>query len=89
MMCYEKPKHWGIYVGKVTNYDGKRYIKIDSKNKLNIGDGIEIWNGENESPSAIISELTNGKIGRISGNIHVEDKVYKTYDKEIMQKANS
>ncbi|MBQ9313645.1 MAG: U32 family peptidase [Clostridia bacterium] len=87
MMCYEKPKHWGIYVGKVTNYDGKRYIKIDSKNKLNIGDGIEIWNGENESPSAIISELTNGKIGRISGNIHVGDKVYKTYDKELMQKA--
>lgn len=87
MMCYEKPKHWGIYIGKVTNYDGKRYIKIDSNIQLNIGDGIEIWNGENESPSTIISELTNGKIGRISGNINVGDKVYKTYDKLLMQNA--
>ena len=24
MMCYEKPKNWGTYVGKVTAYDGKR-----------------------------------------------------------------
>ena len=22
MMCYEKPKNWGIYVGKVKSYDG-------------------------------------------------------------------
>lgn len=87
MMCYEKPKHWGIYIGKITSYDGKRYIKIDSNKELHIGDGIEIWNGENESPSAIISELTKGKIGRITGNIHVGDKVYKTYDKQLMQSA--
>jgi len=87
MMCYEKPKHWGIYVGKVTNYDGKKYIKIDTNDTLHIGDGIEIWNGENESPSTIISELTNGKIGRIHGNIHIGDKVYKTYDKTLMQRS--
>ena len=87
MMCYEKPKNWGTYIGKVTNYDGKRYIKLDSVKNLNIGDGIEIWNGENESPSTIVSELTNNKVGRISGNIHIGDKVYKTSDKTLMQQA--
>lgn len=87
MMCYEKPKNWGIYIGKVTHYDGKKYIKLDNAKNLNIGDGIEIWNGENESPSTIVSELTNNKIGRISGNIHVGDKVYKTSDKTLMSKA--
>lgn len=87
MMCYEKPKNWGVYIGKITNYDGKKYIKLDSTKNLNIGDGIEIWNGEDNSPSTIVSELINNKIGRINGNIHVGDKVYKTSDKSLMQKA--
>lgn len=85
MMCYEKPKNWGTYLGKVTSYDGKRYITIDNSKGLNIGDGIEIWNGENNSPSTIVSELTNNKIGRITGNIHIGDKVYKTSDKRLLE----
>ena len=85
MMCYEKPKNWGTYLGKVTSYDGKRYITLDNSKNLNIGDGIEIWNGENNSPSTIVSELANNKIGRITGNIHVGDKVYKTSDKQLLE----
>ena len=87
MMCYEKPKNWGIYIGKVTSYDGKRYIEVSNKSELNIGDGIEIWNNENTPPSTIISEIEGNKIGRIHGNIHVGDKVYKTSDKNLMKIA--
>ena len=87
MMCYEKPKNWGIYIGKVTSYDGKRYIEVSNKTELNIGDGIEIWNNENTPPSTIISEIEGNKIGRIHGNIHVGDKVYKTSDKNLMKIA--
>ena len=87
MMCYEKPKNWGIYVGKVVAYDGKRFITIDNASKINIGDGIEIWNGENESPSTIVSEINGNKIGRISGRIKEGDKVYKTSDKSLNQRA--
>lgn len=86
MMCYEKPKNWGIYIGKVTSYDGKRYITLDDVSNINIGDGIEIWNNSNSSPSTIVSELINNKVGRISGDIHVGDKVYKTLDKALNQK---
>lgn len=85
MMCYEKPKNWGTYLGKVASYDGKRYITLDNSKGLNIGDGIEIWNGENNSPSTIVSELTNNKVGRITGNIHIGDKVYKTSDKKLLE----
>lgn len=85
-MCYEKPKHWGIYVGKVTSYDGKRYITLDNLSNINIGDGIELWNKSNNSPSTIVSEIEKGKIGRIHGDIHVGDKVYKTLDKALNQK---
>lgn len=87
VMCYEKPKHWGTYVGKVTAYDGKRYITLDDISKINIGDGIEVWNGSNNSPSTIVSEIVKNKIGRIRGEIHVGDKVYKTSDKALNQKA--
>lgn len=87
MMCYEKPKNWGLYVGKVTNYDGKRYVTLDNISTLNLGDGIEIWNGSNNSPSTIISEIKGDQIGRIHGDIHIGDKVYKTSDKALNQKA--
>jgi len=87
MMCYEKPKNWGIYIGKVIDYDEKRYIKIDDVSNLNIGDGIEIWNGTNNSPSTIVSEIIGNKIGRIHGDIHIGDKVYKTSDKLLNQTA--
>ena len=87
MMCYEKPKNWGVYVGKVTNYDKKRYITIDNASSISIGDGIEIWNGSNDSPSTIVSEIINNKIGRIHGNINIGDKIYKTSDKSLNQKA--
>lgn len=90
MMCYEKPKNWGIYLGTVKSYDGKRYITIahDSNSpKLEIGDGIEIWNHSNTSPSTVISEIEGNKIGRIHGEIHIGDKVYRTSSKSLNQKA--
>ncbi|MBQ9266905.1 MAG: U32 family peptidase [Clostridia bacterium] len=87
MMCYEKPKNWGVYVGKVTNYDGRKFITLDHVSNLHIGDGIEVWNGKNESPSTIISEISGNKVGRISGKINIGDKVYKTSDKRLNQSA--
>ncbi len=93
MMCYEKPKNWGLYVGKVLEYDGRRIIKTTNEGKidLEIGDGIEVWNGSNESPSCLISELNTTKngyeIGRIFGEIEVGNKVYRTSSKVLNQKA--
>jgi len=90
MMCFEKPKNWGVYIGKVTSYDGKRYITLDNVKDLEIGDGIEVWTKDkNNSPSTIISELTKNKIGRINGNINVGDKVYRTSSKSLNTSAKS
>ena len=92
-MCYEKPKNWGIYVGKIISYDGKSTITVSNNKNVNliIGDGIEVWNGENESPSCIISNLTitneGVKIGKIKGNIKVGNKVYRTSSKVLNQSA--
>ncbi len=87
MMCYEKPKNWGIYLGKVESYDWRKCITLDNKARVNIGDGIEVWNGSNESPSTIVTEINGNRIGRIKGKINVGDKVYKTSDKKLNQMA--
>ncbi len=87
MMSYERPKNWGIYIGEVLSYDGKRYIEVSHSEQIHIGDGIEIIGKENTFPSTIVSEIVHGKIGRIHGDIHPGDKVYKTTDKELMKKA--
>ena len=86
MMSYERPKNWGIYIGNVLSYDGKRYITVSNGQQIHIGDGIEIISEGNIFPSTIVSEIEGEKIGRIHGNIHVGDKVYKTSDKELMKK---
>ena len=46
----------------ISPYDGKRYITLDNISNVNIGDGIEVWNGNNTSPSTIISEIDGNKI---------------------------
>jgi len=92
-MCYEKPKNWGIYIGKIINYDGKKTIEVANENGLEIinGDGIEVWNGNNESPSFIVSFIKQKKnsilLGNIHGNIKTGDKVYRTSSKLLNEKA--
>ncbi|MBR3281329.1 MAG: U32 family peptidase [Clostridia bacterium] len=94
VMCYDKPKNWGLYVGKVLSYNGKNTITISNDGNLDliVGDGIEVWNGQNESPSCIISKVSKNKkgyeISRIYGKISVGDKVYRTSSKVLNQKAH-
>jgi len=59
----EKPKNWGIYVGKVMACDrAQGSIKIKLEEPLSLGDGIEVWNGEDESPGTIVTSIrVNGK----------------------------
>lgn len=97
MMCYEKPKNWGLFLGEVLEYDRfTNVLKIETSEKISIGDGIEVWNGEAESPGTIVSEIKIngrntttlnkggiGQFGYIKGKISKGDKVYKTSDKDL------
>jgi len=101
MMCYEKPKNWGIYLGKVISYDKyKRTVKLKLEDTLSIGDGVEVWNGEDEQPGNIITEIkVKGKnsnqaekgsiaeVGSISGSIGKGNMVFKTSDKKLNTQA--
>jgi len=101
MMSYEKPKNWGIHLGKVISYDrSSSAVKLTINTDLAIGDGIEIWNGEEQSPGTVVTSLeVNGKrvesakagdvvtIKNIKGKISKDNKVYKTSDKRLNNTA--
>lgn len=96
----DKPNNMGIYLGNVINYNkNKGHITLKLKNDVSIGDSIS---SENESSKYTISELMikskNLKtassdmivtLGRMKGNIHVNDKIYKITDKSLAVSALS
>ncbi len=101
MMCFEKPKNWGVYIGEVLSYDYvKKTIKVKLEGQVEIGDGIEVWTGENESPGTVVSWIDRDKhssdqtkkreivsLGNINGNIKKGDRVFKTSSKALNMSA--
>ena len=94
----DKPNNMGLYLGKVQNYNkNKGLITIKLKENISIGDTISI---EKETGSYTVSELLEGKhnitetkigqtvvIGRMKGNISVNDNVYKMSSKALSNLA--
>lgn len=94
----EKPNNMGLYLGNVAGYNKlKGHIKLLLNEPLSIGDTI---NFEKENTKYNISELminntniSTAKIGdkvvvgRMKGNIHIGDKIYKLSSKEQLTKA--
>lgn len=96
----EKPNNMGIYIGNVANYNHtKGHITLNLNDNLTIGDTISF---EKEETKYRISELMMGKnnidyatkgllvtIGRVKGNIHPGDKIYKLESKTLSTKAKN
>lgn len=101
MMCYEKPKNWGIHIGNVISFNKESSsIKMKMNEDLSIGDGIEVLNGEEINPGTVVTYIKteDGKknfarkgdiayIGDIKGNIPKGGKVYRTSSKALNMRA--
>ena len=97
MMCWEKPKNWGIYLGKAMAADRDRgTVRLRLEDSLSIGDGIEAWNGEDKSPGTIVTSIVKDSdrvrsaskgdvvtVGSIQGSIPQGCSIYKTSDREL------
>ncbi len=96
----DKPNNMGIYLGNVANiYPAKKHVFLNLDNSLAIGDTIQF---EKEPTKYHVSELivnkTNhsevsaGKLvecGRMKGNIHIGDKVYKLESQALSKQIAS
>ena len=96
----EKPNNMGLYLGNVAGYNKlKGHIKLLLNQPLAIGDTInfekentkynvsELMLDSNNIPSAKIGDKV--VIGRMKGNIHVGDKIYKLSSKEQLVNAEN
>ena len=95
----DKPNNMGLLLGKIQNYNkNKGYITLKLKEPIEIGDSISV---ENEKGSYTISELMEDDknivhtkigqtvtIGRIKGNICLNDNIYKISSKKLFVNAN-
>ena len=94
----EKPNNMGLYLGNVAGYNKlKGHIKVLLNQPISVGDTI---NFEKENTKYNVSELMLNNaniptakigdkvvIGRMKGNIHIGDKIYKLSSKEQLSKA--
>ena len=102
----EKPNNIGIYIGNVSKLNKEKgLVRLTLKNDVQIGDKISF---EKEEHKYTISELMSNNsnlrkansgdtvvIGRMKGNLHLGDKVYRLTDAvkskkidEFIQKEN-
>ena len=94
----EKPNNMGLFLGTVEKFNkDKGYITLKLNENLSIGDTVSL---QKETGSYNVSELMlkskNIKeaikaqfvtIGRMKGNIHIGDKIYKLSSKNLTQNA--
>ena len=96
----KKQNHMGIYVGNIASLkSNKGHVFVNLTEKLSLGDTIQF---EKETTKYTISELmVKGKnipssfkgqlveIGRMKGNLHIGDKIYRISSRELSTFAKS
>lgn len=94
-----KPNHMGLLIGKVEKINEKKsYITTTPQEELSIGDSLMI--GKNEykyTISELLQHHQNVKkafqkpteIGRVKGDVHVGDKIYRIRSKELSTLAQN
>lgn len=95
MMSEERPKNWGIYLGRIVKANpNRRKADILLEEDLSIGDGIEIWTKGRENPGFTVRSmmkdgrpLEKGLKGmKVTIDLRegrIGDRVYKTFDKSL------
>lgn len=90
----EKQNHMGIYIGNIANLkSNKGHVFVNLTENLSLGDTVQF---EKETTKYTVSELmvkcknipTGFKgqlveIGRMKGNLHIGDKIYRVSSKEL------
>lgn len=94
MMSPERPKNWGIYLGRVVSSKGKfAFIKLDKP--LTVGDGVELFNKQKGAPVSSIRVEGRSVDSAYTGEtaeIYLEgaakgDVVYKSLDILLQREA--
>ncbi len=98
MMSDRRPNNRGVYIGRVVKSTGQRVI-IRLEESLSVGDGLEFWVKVGGRIGVTVSNLSvNGQEVKMAesgtdveipvpAGIKNNDRVFKTFDAELMTKA--
>ncbi|RNC62933.1 MAG: putative protease YdcP [Candidatus Dichloromethanomonas elyunquensis] len=98
MMSFSRPNNRGTRAGRILEVKPNRLV-LKLENVLHIGDGLEIWT--NRGREGVTAGKMFNTMGRpidhaaagenisieFTGSARVGDRVFKTYDEELMEKA--
>lgn len=100
LISRERPKHWGVPIGKVAAYNRAAGVaEVQLTGTVSMGDGVELAN--EAMPGGIMTMLSvNGAavktastgrvaLGTITGAVKPGDMLYKTSDKALMERASA
>ena len=103
LMSYQRPNNRGIYIGRVTGFEQENsQVTVRLEEPLRTGDGYEIWVTRGGRVAGEIRSLhRNGQAAEKAGSGETVsfpvregrprpgDRVFKTMDVELMEKARS
>lgn len=97
----KRPNNRGIYAGRVVEQSRDITTRIKLTEELRVGDGLEIWVKKGQGPAFTVKDiLLQGKRVsqaepgdivslKIEGRAGAGDRVFKTYDSELMEDAQA
>lgn len=98
LMSYMRPNNRGIRLGRVLQAQDDR-IELKLEAALHLGDGIDFWTSRGHEGITVSSiwrgqeEVTEGHPGEhvwiefVGNKVRMGDRVFKTYDEQLMAKA--
>ncbi|NLP43642.1 MAG: U32 family peptidase, partial [Peptococcaceae bacterium] len=98
MMSFSRPNNRGTKLGRIIGIKKNR-LNLRLENDLNVGDGLEIWTNHGREGMIVhkiynsagknITKASEGEIVSIefNGQARIGDRVFKTHDQELMEKA--
>lgn len=97
LMGYTRPNNRGLYLGRVVR-GGRRHAVLHTRLPLRTGDGIEFWTGAGRQGLTVQKMLTHDRELEeappgsevqvpIPFNVRPGDRVFKTHDKKLIEKA--
>lgn len=102
LMSYKRPNNRGVRLGRIKGFDRKtRLAEISLEEPLRVGDGIEVWVTEGGRAAGEVGRIMLGgkPVDRapagavvqldIPGRVFPGDRVFKTHDADLMERARS
>ncbi len=95
----KRPNNRGVYVGRVVAQDKDLVTAVKLSDKVNLGDGLEIWVNKGKNPALIVKSMAIGGIPaehahpgdtvefRLDKKASPQDRVFKTHDEELISEA--